>query len=349
MKNQHPLNSCRWTIAALLLALLAFSWKEPLNGQAVLDLPQIKGTNVTLGWSSTIPVGALQVAPTVDGPWTTISDASTFVSKSVVTPLGSPARFFRVKNNGVPGPTCPILPEGLQQSPQMTFASIQRLAQPIEEGNTRLDIRFAPGTIPNSFSNIVPLLLENRVALLRDDGQGLDKERSDGVFSVGIFVDPAELDAANAHLDAQPPSRKFTQQFVERRRVGDPNIPLSKFPTTNFNAGQIIPLLTTNRFGPVKLNCPAGNPLAYDWRKTMIITDLPVVADPTRTHEPCPWPAGSGPGLGKWTFGRLMTDMANFPVTGIKPGVFAREWLRSWEFDQVINSFLVPKVNPIKT
>lgn len=134
-----------------------------------------------------------------------------------------------------------------------------------------------------------------------------------------------------------------------RQRVGNTNIPLSGFPVTNFLARQLIPLLVTNQFGPAKVNCPAGSPLAFDWRKTMMITDLAVVADPTRTHEPCPWPAGGGPGLGKWTFGRLMTDMANEPVTGIKPGAFAREWLRSWENDQVINSFLVPKVTPIKT
>src|SRR6185503_16996698 len=108
-------------------------------------------------WSSTVPSGALQIAPTAEGPWTTISDASAFVSNSVVTPLGAPARFFRVKNNGVPGPSCPILPEGLPESPTITFAAIQRLAAPSAEGNTRLDLSFARGTVPNTFSNVVPL------------------------------------------------------------------------------------------------------------------------------------------------------------------------------------------------
>jgi hypothetical protein len=253
-----------------------------------------------------------------------------------------------VVNNGVPGDSLPILPEGLSEVPQIISASIQRLPSRTLEGNTRLNVRFAPGGVPNTFSNVIPVFLENRVNLLRDDGQGLDTESNDGIFSMGIEVSSEELEAANVRLANQPASRRFTQQFVNRQRVGT-NIALTGFPTTNFNSGEVITLLATNRFGILKANCPAGSPLAFDWRKTEMIIDLPVVADPTRTWEPCPWPTGSGLKLGKWTFGRLMSDMANFPATGIKPGVFVREWLRTWEVNQTINSFNVPAVTAIKT
>lgn len=47
--------------------------------------------------------------------------------------------------------------------------------------------------------------------------------------------------------------------------------------------------------------------------------------------------------LGAWTFGRLMSDMAT--PAGISPSDFVRNWLRSWQLDQVINSDGVPNRN----
>ncbi len=70
------------------------------------------------------------------------------------------------------------------------------------------------------------------------------------------------------------------------------------------------------------------------WDRSLMITDLSVVEDPRRTFDPC---TGRGTPMGAWTFGRLMSDMANQPVTGLNPGDFVRRWLRSWQTDQVIN------------
>ncbi|HTH49510.1 MAG TPA: choice-of-anchor X domain-containing protein [Candidatus Limnocylindria bacterium] len=71
------------------------------------------------------------------------------------------------------------------------------------------------------------------------------------------------------------------------------------------------------------------------WPKSLLITDLSVIEDPTRTFDPCTPDRGTK--MGAWTFGRLMSDVCNQPVTGIEPGEFARRWLRSWITDQVIN------------
>jgi hypothetical protein len=46
--------------------------------------------------------------------------------------------------------------------------------------------------------------------------------------------------------------------------------------------------------------------------------------------------------MGKWTFGYLMTQMANQAQTGIDPRVFTRQWLAHWEAQQTINGFAVP-------
>ena len=79
------------------------------------------------------------------------------------------------------------------------------------------------------------------------------------------------------------------------------------------------------------------------WQKSLMITDLSVVEDPQRTFDPC---TGSGTKMGAWTFGRLMTDIANPAVTGIAPSDFVRRWLRTWQNDQLINFDTVTNRNP---
>ena len=74
-------------------------------------------------------------------------------------------------------------------------------------------------------------------------------------------------------------------------------------------------------------------------RVLMIINPL-VVADPTRTFDPC---TGNGTPMGPWTFGHLMTEMANQQASGIDPSTFAETWLNHWLADQPINGFTVPK------
>lgn len=80
------------------------------------------------------------------------------------------------------------------------------------------------------------------------------------------------------------------------------------------------------------------------WGKSLLITDLSVVEDPTRTFDPC-HPERSTK-LGAWTFGRLMIDMCNQSATGIDPSEFTRRWLRSWQHDLSINFDNVTNRNP---
>ena len=53
--------------------------------------------------------------------------------------------------------------------------------------------------------------------------------------------------------------------------------------------------------------------------------------------------------MGPWTFGHLMTQMANQPVTGIHPSTFVRNWLNKWMNDQVINGWTVAKRQQMQT
>ena len=64
-----------------------------------------------------------------------------------------------------------------------------------------------------------------------------------------------------------------------------------------------------------------------------------MVTDPGRTFNPC---TNVGTANGLWTFGHLMTQMANQAATGIAPPDFARSWLAQWETPQTVNSFTIP-------
>ena len=65
-------------------------------------------------------------------------------------------------------------------------------------------------------------------------------------------------------------------------------------------------------------------------KQSLMITDLKVVENPARA-------AGAGP----WTFGHLVTAMANPNATGIDPSTFARQWIEHWRSAQTVNRLTV--------
>ncbi len=81
-----------------------------------------------------------------------------------------------------------------------------------------------------------------------------------------------------------------------------------------------------------------GIPYAINPAQELMITDLSVVEDPTRTFDIC---TGRGTPNGAWTFGKLITDMANQAATGEDPSDFVEQWLKTWETTQTVNGFSV--------
>ena len=82
---------------------------------------------------------------------------------------------------------------------------------------------------------------------------------------------------------------------------------------------------------------------AVNPKKSLMITDLSVVEDASRTFDPF---TGAGTEGGKWTFAYLMEQMCNQPVTGIDPRLFAARWIQHFEHNQLINFDPVPSSNP---
>jgi len=69
-----------------------------------------------------------------------------------------------------------------------------------------------------------------------------------------------------------------------------------------------------------------------------MITDPGVVDDPARTFNPC---TSAGIPMGIWTFGHLMTEIANQASTGVDPSDFALNWLNALTVPQTVNGWSV--------
>ncbi|NOT89999.1 MAG: hypothetical protein HOP03_17740 [Lysobacter sp.] len=73
--------------------------------------------------------------------------------------------------------------------------------------------------------------------------------------------------------------------------------------------------------------------------KTLMITDLSVVQDPTRTFDIC---GNVGDPDGAWTFKTLMKEMANQSSTSVHPADFVEAWLQTWNTTHTGTPFPIP-------
>src|SRR5258707_11904984 len=99
-------------------------------------------------------------------------------------------------------------------------------------------------------------------------------------------------------------------------------------------------VIMSSRLGSTAINIPItvlnGIPITVDPSRELMITDLGVVEDKTRTFDIC---TQQGTKMGAWTFGRLMTQMAN---SQIDPAKMVENWLNLWTANQLVNGFSVP-------
>lgn len=399
----RPLQAVACMLGVLVQVHHAFA--DP-PGDSRLERPILEGDQVRFRWKGG---GDLQVAPSPMGPWTTVRSPGSRTSEALHPAIRNGQFFFRVLEGGVPGTAEPVL-EG---HPARPF-TIQRATARHEEhpdGNAVLEATLVPGQDPPP---VFPVVHDERLVVLRDDGAGVDRVGGDGIFS-GVFVlDIEDLKAANEAIRQLPPEFRALGGFDGRRLTrgilptlfddeaferGEPvllhpspilgrglvpdgfpsgraavvtavtpqlrevcvtniqtftNIALAAVAVSPGSPGPIPPPVTavTNLTLVTNIVCETVeiDPVPGDqvvevpvedvlrrpdlFGKSLMITDLSVVEDPSRTFDPC---TGRGTRMGVWTFGRLMADMCNPGVTGIDPSDFTRRWLRSWQSDQVIN------------
>ena len=149
------------------------------------------------------------------------------------------------------------------------------------------------------------------------------------VYSGTIPYDRAEWQTYNEALAASfaAADGKPTAYFEGRVKVGEATASPPFLPTGAGKAAAFFP--------PVM---PFVMPVV-DPEKTLMITHTDVVEDTSRTFDPCGGGIGTPTGtpMGAWTFGRLMTDMANTLSTSIDPETLTRSMMESWLIPQLVN------------
>lgn len=211
-----------------------------------------------------------------------------------------------------PPPELQFDPGLMRSPPEPLEVSIEVLPAPVPEGNARLRVRFKEKMERKT------LVIEGGAGptLLREDG--------DGVFSAFVHFDAKPYEA-ELERRARAASRvREVPVFKNRMLVGTERIEADR---VLFEAGKIVPIKGYRGF-----------PWLVDPKRELLINDVSVVDDPARTYDPC---TGVGTQMGPWTFGKLMTEMANEPATGINASDFTLHWLQQWSADRVINGFTV--------
>jgi hypothetical protein len=184
-------------------------------------------------------------------------------------------------------------------------------AEAAPDGKTLVRAQFAPD---RRLTRV--LTLEGRQATIsfRDDGSGGDDRAGDGSYAAILPVPYAEVRDGQSKLVDALRRRGITDipVFDGRTQVGRRTFEAGADKTGKF---EIVPAAAL-----AKLLKPA---------RTLLITDPGVVGDPARTFDPCDKHSTGTPG-GVWTFGHLMTEMANKPATGLDPEKMARAWFVPW-------------------
>jgi hypothetical protein len=208
--------------------------------------------------------------------------------------------------------------------------SIQLLDKPDIAGNARVTVLNQPAPDGAAPPYLVVGLTENPI-ILRDDGVGADVKAADHVYSAFANVDTTALAVRNRNEVNLVNEFKIQSMPTFDGRAMAGSVAPVPFDIANLSKGVAVAFNPSNIFSPAS---PAPS-------KSLLINDPSVVGtgDPTRTWDPC---TGVGTQLGAFTFGRLMTEMANQPMTGINPSAFVMQWLQTWQANQTINTFNVP-------
>ena len=207
--------------------------------------------------------------------------------------------------------------------PEVADANLEWLASPGAQGNALLRLRFTDGRRGTR------LVIQGGPGptLLRDDGVTPDAQAGDGIYTAQVQANASQMARQQQRRAALAQQVKTVPAFSQRQLVGS---------RTFRPAAAARPLPGTR----VALEPFLGVPNTVDPERELLVRDLAVVEDPQRTYEPC---TDTGTPLGAWTFGRLMTEIANQPATGIHPADFTEAWLRQWMNDHTINGFRVPR------
>jgi hypothetical protein len=206
--------------------------------------------------------------------------------------------------------------------PRIERATVQLIEKPTGLGNALVEVVIARG---EQLPLQVPIYLEQSRVVLRDDGMAGDRVVKDGIYSVILPFDLLELGRNQERV------RKLLDRYGNRLAM-----PVYR---GRARVGRAVPAEESLRPLQPGVRVPLewwGFDVAVDAGKSLLIRDLAVVQDPQRTYDPC---TGTGTPMGSWTFGHLMTQLANPAVTGLDPENFVEQWIQTFLATQTVNGF----------
>lgn len=232
--------------------------------------------------------------------------------------------------------------EDLRQTPPaVEQATLQPLERETAGGNAVLEVRFARGD--RRIAKVVPITLEDEAVMLRDDGNDADRVAGDGLFAATVRVDFANLAKEQAAALARWEKEPARAVFVDRTMVGiedrETLLKLARASALSTPEGLLVRRPRLDLFELLPTVLPSDVKPSH----SLMIIDPAVVADRTRTTDPCAetgTPAAGNPN-GVWTFKHLITAIANPSVTGLDPADLTEHWLRQWQTPQTVTSGFV--------
>ncbi|EAR11054.1 hypothetical protein [Reinekea blandensis] len=228
--------------------------------------------------------------------------------------------------------------------PPMTQPQLFALNEPRENGSNAAlitDFRDVEG-----LKDVVPINFGGQTIALNDLGILPDLKAGDGQFSAFLNFDfKAQQSVEHLFEKRLAEFEANTIQLFSGRSVSD----LREFKPIphDINPEPIkLPDGTVLRPFIPDFDFTLTLPIAHDATRSLMVNDLNVVADPSRTFDPCDVDGDGSLGNvnGAWSFKRLMTEMANTSNTGITAQEFTHNWILNWMSTQTVNTFdILPK------
>lgn len=215
---------------------------------------------------------------------------------------------------------------------------VQKLATPLSNGNNILfKVQYSSADV---YPTQINVYIGTSPITMYDNGTNGDVTASDGIFSCYLKEDISAFKSQISALENRLQSKGSFLSFIGhlgKEYTTIPHFDLVAFD--NFLEVEIDALLING------YDC--GTALIK--QNSLMITDLSVVEDPTRTYNII---TGSGivpnpTSLRVWSFGSMMKNMAGSTVS---PKNFIKSFVNKWMSDQTVNGQVIPKrVDPVLT
>lgn len=215
---------------------------------------------------------------------------------------------------------------------------VRKLPEKLTDGsNLQMQIEYYADPAIAHFPEKLPVYTTDDgapVAFYDDGTNGGDSLAGDLRYSAYVKEDVAlflkNIAAREKFINDQLPFSYYVGRTVQTLEK------LDTFDVEGFQKDQTVPL---NAFLIHAQDC-GQNILKQN---SLFITDLSVVEDPARTYNIY---NNTGNPVGAWTFGTLIKNMANTPVTGVSAKAFLKSWVKHWTTDFIVNGNVEAESRP---